>query len=752
MGWFDEQIRQRVQSDQEVLEDSFYQMAGAVLNKWDADRIEDERLVAREALGSILKYYHQKPVEIPDEITDANEQIAYVLRSTGLMVREVQLEEGWQKDAYGPMIGCMRESGQTVALLPGTVWGYSYVEPETGQKKRVTKEIAKQFRMEALCFYKPLPMKKIGISGLLHYMWKCVSRGDLALIILAALAVTLIGKLEPSITALVTGRILQGKQINMLIGAGVFLVAAAFSGQLIAIVRELLMDRISTKTSMAVQSSVMMRVLSLPVSFFRGYASGDLANRASCVDSLCDMVLQNIFNLGLSSLMSLLYIGDIMRFAPALVLPSIGIIAGTMAVSVAAAIVQMKIDRKKMKLLAQEQGMSYAMLGGIQKIRMSGSEKRMFARWGRLYAKEAKLEYNPPLFLKLNTLITLAITLLGTILLYYLAVKTGVSESEYYAFSMASGRLTGAFAALAGIATTVAQIRPVLEMCEPILQAEPEVTEEKEIVTEVTGSIDVSHVTFRYEQNTPYVLKDMSLKIRSGEYVAIVGRTGCGKSTLVRLLLGFEKPETGAIYYDRHDLANVDPRSLRKQIGVVIQNGELFQGDIFSNITISAPQLKMEDAWAAAELAGIADDIREMPMGMQTLISEGSGGISGGQKQRLMIARAVAPKPKILILDEATSALDNKTQKQVSDALDGLKCTRIVIAHRLSTIRNCDRILVMDKGTIVEEGTYDELIAKDEFFADLVRRQRLDVDTGGLSDRPPAPPSVVSHERLDVES
>jgi NHLM bacteriocin system ABC transporter ATP-binding protein len=739
MGWFDEQIRQRAQSDQDVLEDSFYQMAGAVLNKWYANRREDVRLVAREALGSILKYYHQKPVEIPEEITDVNEQIAYVLRSTGLMVREVQLEEGWQKDAYGPMMGCLRESGQTVALLPGTVWGYSYVEPETGLEKRVTKENAKQFQTEALCFYKPLPMKKIGISGLLSYMWKCVSRGDLVLIILAALAVTLIGKLEPSITALLTGRILQGKQMNMLIGAGVFLVAAAFAGQLIAIVRELLMDRISTKTSMAVQSSVMMRVLSLPVSFFRGYASGDLANRASCVDSLCDMVLQNIFNLGLSSLMSLLYIGDIMRFAPALVLPSIGIITGTLAVSVAAAIVQMKIDRKKMKLLAQEQGMSYAMLGGIQKIRLSGSEKRMFARWGRLYAKEAKLEYNPPLFLKLNSLITLTITLLGTILLYYLAVQSGVSESEYYAFSMASGRLTGAFAALAGIATTVAQIKPVLEMCEPILQAEPEVTEEKEVVTEVTGSIEVSHVTFRYEQNTPYVLKDMSLKVRSGEYVAIVGRTGCGKSTLVRLLLGFEKPETGSIFYDQYDLANVDPRSLRKQIGVVIQNGELFQGDIFSNITISAPQLKMEDAWEAAELAGIADDIREMPMGMQTLISEGSGGISGGQKQRLMIARAVAPRPKILILDEATSALDNKTQKQVSDALDGLKCTRIVIAHRLSTIRNCDRILVMDKGTIVEEGTYDELIEKGELFADLVRRQRLDIDTGGLSDRPPDP-------------
>ena len=173
-------------------------------------------------------------------------------------------------------------------------------------------------------------------------------------------------------------------------------------------------------------------------------------------------------------------------------------------------------------------------------------------------------------------------------------------------------------------------------------------------------------------------------------------------------------------------MSTLDPRTLRKHIGVVTQNGQLFQGDIFSNITISAPQLTLDEAWEAAELAGIAQDIREMPMGMQTLISEGQGGVSGGQKQRLMIARAVAPKPKILIFDEATSALDNKTQKQVSDALDGLKCTRIVIAHRLSTIRHCDRILVMDKGAIIEEGTYDELIAKKGTFAELVERQRLD--------------------------
>ena len=225
----------------------------------------------------------------------------------------------------------------------------------------------------------------------------------------------------------------------------------------------------------------------------------------------------------------------------------------------------------------------------------------------------------------------------------------------------------------------------------------------------------------------PYVVDGMSLKIKAGEYLAIVGTTGCGKSTLMRLLLGFETPERGAIYYDGKDMCGLDLQSLRRKIGAVTQDGSLFQGDIFSNISISAPQLTLEEAWEAAEVAGMADTIRAMPMGMHTIISEGQGGISGGQKQRLMIARAVAPKPKILMFDEATSALDNKTQKQVSDALDHLKCTRIVIAHRLSTIRHCDRILVLDKGKIMEEGTYDQLIEKNGLFAELVARQRLDI-------------------------
>ena len=726
MGWFTEQIRQRTENDQNVLEDSFFRMASVVMDKWDANRLEDERLIAKEAIDDILKFYHQKPVEIPDTIRDVNDQLEYVLRPTGLMTREVELEEGWQNDAYGPMLGYLKEAGTAVALLPGTIYGYYFKDPATGKRTRITRKTARLFSREALCFYQPLPMKKLGIPDLLKYMKNSITYGDLVVIVLATLAVQLVGMIEPRVYSLVTGKILEGHNMNLMAGVGVFLLTSAFAAQLIGLVRSLLMQRINTKTSQAVQASVMMRILSLPVSFFRRYSSGELSSRAGSVNSLCSMMLNNILSIGLSSLLSLLYVAQIFSFAPALVWPSLLIILATVVMSLAVSFVQIGISRKRMKLSAEEQGMSYAVMNGIQKIRLSGSEKRVFARWGRLYAKGAQLEYNPPLFLKINTVITTAISLIGTIVLYYLAIQTNVGVSQYYAFTAAYGRVMGAFSALAGIAVSVASIRPVLEMAEPILKAEPEVAADKQPVDRVTGHIEMSHVSFRYEENTPYVLNDLSLDIKAGEYVAIVGRTGCGKSTLVRLLLGFEKPEKGGIFYDRHDLNSLDPRSLRKHIGVVIQNGQLFQGDIFSNITISAPDLTLDEAWEAAEMAGIAQDIRDMPMGMQTLISEGQGGISGGQKQRLMIARAVAPKPSILIFDEATSALDNKTQKQVSGALDKLNCTRIVIAHRLSTIRNCDRILVMDKGTIIEEGTYDDLIAQNGHFAELVARQRLD--------------------------
>ena len=726
MGWFDEQIRQRKQNDDDVFADSFVNMAAAVLGSKVTGSLSDGSAAAKSAIDEILKYYHVKSREVPDNIKDTNEQLEYLMRPYGIMRRTVRLEKGWYRDAVGAMLGVMKESGRVVALIPAGFSGYCYIDPDSGKKIKINRRNQRLFDTEAIAFYKPFPLKKIGLGSVAKYIAETLSAADFALIALATLALSLIGMLSPKLNNILFAAVLPSGSVRLLLSIAVFTVSVSVSSLLISATKEMITARINTKMSVSVQAAAMMRIMSLPADFFKGYGSGDLSSRAAHISSLCNMLVSAVLTTGLTSVFSLIYISQIFIYAPVLVVPAIAVILVTVAFSLISSFAQMRISKKQMELSAKESGMSYALISGIQKIKLAGAEKRAFARWGNLYAQNAKLTYNPPAFIKLNSVISLAISLIGNIVMYAAAVKSGVSVADYYAFGTAYGMVSGAFMSLAGMALTVAQIKPILETVQPFFNTVPEISEGKEVITRLSGGIELTNVSFRYNENMPLILDNMSLKIRPGQYVAIVGKTGCGKSTLMRLLLGFEKPQKGAVYYDGRDIERIDLKSLRRRIGVVMQNGKLFSGDIYSNIVISAPWLTQSDAWDAAEKAGIAEDIRRMPMGMNTIISEGSGGISGGQRQRLMIARAIAPKPKILMLDEATSALDNLTQKRVSESLDSLKCTRIVIAHRLSTIKQCDRILVLDGGKITEDGTYDELIAQNGVFAELVERQRLD--------------------------
>ena len=731
MGWFDEQIRDRRQYDDETFSEAFANMASAVMGRRISAAVSDDRRAAKTAIDDILKYCGVKSREGPDSITDVNEQLEYILRPYGIMRRTVRLEDGWYRDAIGVMLGSFRESGKAVALIPGGLSGYTYYDPETGRRKRIGRKEQHLFGEEAVVFYKPFPLKKLSLSALTGYIVRTLSASDYIMIALATLALSLLGMLSPVISKLLFAQVLPSGSVRLLMAMAVFSVCVSVSMLLVSAVRDMLLARIETKLSISVDAAAMMRIMSLPADFFRSYSAGELANRVSQIGVLCRMLVSTVLSTGFTSLFSLIYISQIFAYAPALVTPALVVILATVVLSLLSSLIQMKVSARQMELSGKESGMTYALISGIQKIKLAGAEKRAFARWGDLYAESARLAYDPPVFLKLNSVISLAISLTGTIVMYYMAVRSGVSVADYYAFSTAYGMVSGAFMSLAGIALSAAQIRPILAMVKPFFDEVPEISDGKQVLTRLSGGIELSHVSFRYSDDMPLVIDDLSLKIRPGQYVAIVGKTGCGKSTLLRLLLGFEKPQKGAVYYDGRDLEKIDLRSLRRRIGVVTQNGKLFQGDIDSNIVISAPWLTQQDAWEAAELAGIAEDIRKMPMGMNTVISEGSGGISGGQKQRLMIARAVAPKPRVLMFDEATSALDNVTQKKVSDALEQLKCTRIVIAHRLSTIRRCDRIIVLDNGKIAEDGTYDELIAADGAFAELVARQRLDTAPGG---------------------
>ena len=712
MGWFDEQIRNRKKADQAVFEESFQQMADAVMGRRMSRALDNDREVTADAISDILKYYHVASQEVPDSIKDMNEVLEYLLRPSGLMRRTVELEKGWYRDAIGAMLGTRRDDGSVVALIPTGINSYSFYDRKLGKTVRINRKNQDLIEKEAITFYKPFPLSKMTIGSLIKYIIQQISVSDIIPLVLAMLAVTGIGMLTPWLNNYLFSYVINSGSASVLIGTGVFMISVSLSVLLFTSVRSLLIARIGTKLNLSIEAATMMRILSLPPDFFRDYSAGELSNRAGYINGLCSQIANMFLTTGMASIFSIAYIFQIFKYAPALVAPALIITAVTLILTVIRIIAQMKITRQQMEFASKEYGMSYQLISGVQKIKLSGAEQRAFARWGKLYAKGAKLLYDPPLFLKVSSVITLAVSLIGTMVMYMFAIKTNVSVAEYYAFNSAYGMVNSAFMALASIATGLAQIRPTLEMAKPIMEAVPEISLDKQVVTRIYGGIELNNITFRYTDDMPPVLDDLTLKIRPGQYVAIVGKTGCGKSTLMRIMLGFETAQKGAVYYDGRDIKSLDLKSLRRKIGAVMQNGKLFTGDIYSNITISAPWLTLDDAWEAAEVAGIADDIRAMPMGMHTLISEGQGGISGGQRQRLFIARAIAPKPRILMFDEATSALDNITQKQISEALDRMKCTRIVIAHRLSTIRQCDRIIVLDHGKIVEDGTYEELTEK----------------------------------------
>ena len=724
MSWFGEQISQRIKSDQTAMDESLRHIASSILGKQTEQ--DDDETTPAEAMEEILKYYHKKPVEIPADITDPDEQLSYSTRSSGLMSREIQLYRNWYRDSMGPVLAFRKEDNTPAALIPGAFFGYSFYDPETGKRVKVNSDTSACFKDRALCFYNPLPNGRLGVTDLFFYLRDCLDLSDYMVLIFLSLCVTLLGLLMTNLTRALTGFIPESGNLSLLTGTAVFMFSVISASGLISMGRQLMMDRISIKTSFSLDAAMMMRVMNMPAGFFRNHTSGELVSRYNTVGQVFGLLFGNVFSLGISALFSLMYIAQIFRFTRALVLPAIILMLAGIIISIVTGLIQLRHSYRIMETSAVENGISFSLISGVQKIRLSGAEKRAFAKWGHVYADTAELVYNPPMAIRGSQAISAAVTLAGTIALFYIAVKSSVTPSEYIAFNAAYGALMAAITSFAGITLSVAGIRPILDMAAPILDCEPEATGNRKQVLKLRGDIELSNVSFRYLPDMPYVIHDLNLKITAGEYVGIVGTSGCGKSTLVRLLLGFEKPDRGAVYYDNKDLKTLDLSSVRRCIGTVIQDGSLIQGDIYTNISLAAPGLSLEEAWRAAEIAGIADDIRSLPMGMQTQISEGHGSISGGQKQRLLIARAVASDPQVLIFDEATSALDNVTQKKVAAALDKLSCTRIVIAHRLSTILNCDRILVMDEGRFIEEGTYEELLKNNGVFAELISRQRLD--------------------------
>ena len=681
----------------------------------------EAKINTQKSISKILSYFGEETPEIPEDIKDFGEQIEFVLRPSGMMKRRVELVGSWWLDATGVLLAS-KKSGEIVVMFPGKWSGYYYLDKK-GKKININSKNSKDFNLYAFCFYRPFTKNSMKIVDLVKFMIKNISSSDFIFLILVYLIVQLLGMAVPYITSIIYNTLVPSESIPLLQTISCTLLGLTVGKSSIRIIQSFVKSRLKGKLNLSIYSAVMMKLFSLPVSFFKKYSAGDLASRVGYINILCRTISETFLSTLLTTFFSLGYIFQMFYHAKTMVVSSVLIIFSSLCFSIIITILKQNINAKKLRVSTKLQSLVFNIFTGMQKIKIAGAEKRAFAVWAKKYSEAQKLEYSPPTILKISGVIGMIISSVGNIILYWIATKTNISVANYMAFNVAYGSVSGAMSSLSGVAMQFANLIPSVDLIKPFLETETENSSKGKIIDSLSGNIEINNVVFRYQKDQDPVLNNLSLKIEDGEYVAIVGKTGCGKSTIMRLLLGFEIPEKGNIYYDNRGIETLDKKSLRQKIGVVMQNGAIFQGDIFSNITVTAPWKTMDDAWEAAHMAGLDKDIESFPMGMHTLISEGSGGISGGQKQRLMIARALITKPKILFFDEATSALDNITQKIVSDNIDKLKCTRIVIAHRLSTIKNCDRILVIDKGQICESGDYNSLMEQKNLFYQLAMRQ-----------------------------
>jgi NHLM bacteriocin system ABC transporter ATP-binding protein len=500
--------------------------------------------------------------------------------------------------------------------------------------------------------------------------------------------------------------------------------AATLSVAMFQLVSALALLRMEGRMDTAIQAAIWDRVLNLPVTFFRKFTAGDLAMRANTINTIRQLLSGAVLTSLLSGIFSSFNFFLLFRYDVILALLAGVLVFISMLVTVGFGIWQVRLQRKLLNMQGRISGTVLQLFNGISKFRTAASENRAFFLWAKLFGEQKKISFKARLVENYLAVFQSFYPLVTTMVIFFLvaASRQSMSAGDFTAFMAAFNTfLTGMLSVTSSVISLV-QIVPMYERAKPILQSVPETHNLLDDPGDISGHIEVRHVSFRYHPDQPYVLNDVSLSIKPGQFVAFVGASGSGKSTLMRLLLGFEQPESGSIYYDGKDLRNLDVHLLRRQFGVVLQNSRIMAGDIFTNIVGSAP-LTLENAWEAAAMAGLDEDIRAMPMGMHTIVSEGGGTLSGGQRQRLMIARAIARRPKILFFDEATSALDNRTQAIVSESLERLQATRIVIAHRLSTIANADWIYVFDKGRIVQQGTYHDLISQPGPFQEQARRQ-----------------------------
>jgi NHLM bacteriocin system ABC transporter ATP-binding protein len=652
------------------------------------------------------------------------ELIGRIAQASQVRMRIVNLHDGWWKKDCGPLLAFMRQDMRPVALLPRSSGGYVLHDLSAKETTRMTSSVAVKLDRVAYTFYRPFPNLMLKAHGLLKFgLYNC--RGEIVTATLLGTLCGILALLPPIVTRIIFDEVIPASERKQLTQIVLALIVCACAVAIFRTIQSIAILRLQTKMDGSIQSAIWDRLLRLPVTFFRRYATGDLVTRALGVSTIRRIFTGAAISAIFNSFFSIFSLGLLFYYDSHLALLACGLTIVTLLVGFLTIYKQLKYQRELYDTQGKISGMVLQLVTGISKLRVAAAEARAFAKWANAFVEQRKLS------LKIRTIDNRLIVFntifpIFTFIAFFTAIgffrTSPLSTGTFLGFSTAFGFLLGAISEMNMALIPVSSAIPIFDRLRPIIETLPEVNTTRTSPGDLSGEIEIVHLFFRYHRGAPLVLNDISMHIKAGEFIAFVGPSGSGKSTIFRLLLGFEQPESGTIYYDGRDLAGLDVEAIRRQLGVVLQNHKLIPGSLFTNIAGEFPLTEAE-AWEAVRMAGLEEDVKQMPMGLHTIINEGANTFSGGQRQRIAIARAIATKPKVFLFDEATSALDNQTQAIVSENLEKLHTTRIVIAHRLSTIKNADRILVFDQGRVVQIGSFDELYEQPGIFKDLINRQ-----------------------------
>ena len=670
----------------------------------------------RALIEAVSILAEREGVDLPADRTGDLETLA---RRAGLLLRPVTLGGEWWRRSGPDLLG--HAAGRPVALVAGSA-GYGVASSPYSPPIPLDAAGARAIAPQAIQLYAPLPAQ-ITRSALLSFTLRGVAR-DGATLALAVFLMMLVSLIAPIAMGTLVGTALPDGRMGM-VGEMVFLLCAGAIGAAgFQIMRSLTLTRILNRVDLRLQAALWGRVLDLPTRFFRDYTVGDLAQRVLGVDharrALGGAALGGLLG-AVSALGSLVLM---LTFDARLAL--YGLIYGVSATALLALLGWLRV-RRESKVFAEvgaTSGLLVELFGAIGKLRMSGAEERALGRFAGLFEKQVRRRLAAGRIANLEMVFSTLLSPVGMLGIFLLVGRDGITLATFAAFNVAFGQFVGGLASLSQTMNAALVAAPLLARARPVFTQAPETLHSNAPPPVLSGRITLNGVDFAYDDKRSLTLSNIDLDIAPGEFVAIVGASGSGKSTLMRLMLGFETPRAGQVLYDGESLSGMDLRLLRRQIGAVMQTVELTPGSLYENIAASS-MASRDEVMAAARAVGLAPLVERLPMGLETVVTEGGSTFSGGQRQLILIARALVRRPRIVLFDEATSALDNATQAIVSDAIDRIEATRIVIAHRLSTIRHADRIIVMDKGRIVEEGRFDTLLARGGAFHHLAQRQML---------------------------